>query len=39
MPDNDAPDMFDYAYFEVYIFHNEPPSTPFWPYKFTVGFQ
>lgn len=30
---------YGYTYFDVYFSHNEPPSTEFWPFKFTVGFH
>lgn len=32
------PHEYNYTYFEVYFSCHEPPSEPFWPYKFTVGF-
>ncbi len=36
--DHDA-DKYNYAYFEVYLNCDEHPLLPFWPFKFTVGFQ
>lgn len=32
------PQEYSYTYFEVYFSYHEPPSPPFWPHKFTVGF-
>ncbi len=30
---------YGYTYFEVFFGAHEPPSKPFWPHKFTVGFH
>jgi hypothetical protein len=37
-PDAD-PHAYGYTYFDVVFAAREPPSEPFWPIRFTVGFH